>query len=170
MLPIYFHENYNGYKEHNISTRQSKFSDTKHSFSAQSSPFSQFMWIRHRDASQFMVWQFSMAIWNVACPSCHHCWNAPLTPQCAHIHCLVFRNVQQASMNVNRCHFFHMKEFSFTPLLHPRFHARHHSVSVSLWCQLSHSNDTERDIGWKVQPALPYHQYPSLTLWANIIK
>jgi len=35
-------------------------------------------------------------------------------PCCAHIHRLVFINVQQVLMNVNRCHFFHTEEFSDT--------------------------------------------------------
>ena len=32
-------------------------------------------------------------------------------PRCAHIHCLVSINVEQASVNVSGCHFFHMEEF-----------------------------------------------------------
>ena len=55
---------------------------------------------------------------------CCHFWNAPLTPHCAHSHCLVSRNVQQVSVNVNGCHFFHMKDFNNTPFLHKQFHCQ----------------------------------------------
>ena len=43
-------------------------------------------------------------------------------PHCVNIHCLVSINVQQASLNVIGCNFFHMEEFSYTPLLHTHFH------------------------------------------------
>ena len=56
---------------------------------------------------------------------CHHCWNA-LLPHCAHIHCRVSINIQQVSMNVNRCNFFLDKGFSDTSFLHMHFHVRHH--------------------------------------------
>ena len=46
-------------------------------------------------------------------------------PHCAYVHCLVSINIQQVSMNIGRCNFFHMEEFSDTPLLHPHFHVRH---------------------------------------------
>jgi len=36
--------------------------------------------------------------------------------------------------------FFHKEEFSCTPLIHTNFHTRHHFVSLSLCCHLSHSN------------------------------
>ena len=35
-----------------------------------------------------------------------------LQPHCAHIHYLVSRNIQQASMNINECLYFHVEEFS----------------------------------------------------------
>ena len=56
---------------------------------------------------------------------------------CAHIHCLVSRNTQQASVNVNGCHFFCMEEFSATPLLHTWAHVRHYFVRLPLFCHLS---------------------------------
>ena len=68
-------------------------------------------------------------------PLLHH----PL-PRCAHIHSLVSINVQQASVNVNGCHFFCMEEFSDMPFLHKHFHARHHFVSLPLCCHPSHSD------------------------------
>ena len=55
-----------------------------------------------------------------------------LVPHCAHIHCLVSINIQQASMNVSECHFFHMREFSDTLLLHMHFCVRHHFVNTLL--------------------------------------
>jgi len=45
-------------------------------------------------------------------------------PHCAHIHCLLFRKVQQVLVNVNGGHLFRMKELNATPLLHPHFHVR----------------------------------------------
>jgi len=56
-------------------------------------------------------------------------------------HCLVSINVQQAWMNVNRCDFFHVEEFSDMPLLHPHLYVRCHSVRLPLCCHLSHSNN-----------------------------
>ena len=62
---------------------------------------------------------------------------------CANIHCLVSRNVQQASMNVSGCNYFHVEEFIFTPLIHLHFHVRRHFVRLSLCCHLSHGKETE---------------------------
>jgi len=53
-------------------------------------------------------------------------------PHCAHIHCLVSINIQQASMNVSGCHFFCIEELSDTPLLPAHSPVRHHSVRVPL--------------------------------------
>ena len=39
--------------------------------------------------------------------------------RCAHIHCLVSINIQQASIDVSGCNLFFMEEFSDTPFLHP---------------------------------------------------
>ena len=47
------------------------------------------------------------------------------------------RKVQQAPMNANGCHIFHMEEFSDTP---SDFHVRHYFVRLLLCCHLSHSN------------------------------
>ena len=59
----------------------------------------------------------------VANAEMHH---PPLT---AHIHCLVSINVQKALMDVSvGAIFFHMEEFSDTPLLHLYFHVRCHLV------------------------------------------
>ena len=59
-------------------------------------------------------------------PHCAHMYQPP--PHCAHIQCLVFINIQQASRNVSGCHFFHIEEFSDTPLLQRHFHFRWHFV------------------------------------------
>ena len=61
-------------------------------------------------------------------------------PHCAHIHCLVSINVQQTSVNVNRCCFFHMKDFSVTHSLDTCFCVRNHSVRLPLCCHLSSGN------------------------------
>ena len=73
-------------------------------------------------------------------------------------------------MNANGCHFFCMEEFSSTPLLHPHFHVRRNFVRLSLCCHLSHGNKIWWNTGGKVQPLLPYHQYPPLMVWTNTIK
>lgn len=77
-----------------------------------------------------------MVIQKVVClfHCCHHCWNTPPTTHCAHMHSLVSINIQKASMNVTGCHFFLVEEFSDTPLLHPHFHVRCYSISLSLCC------------------------------------
>ena len=54
-------------------------------------------------------------------------------PHCVHIHCLVSRNIQQASVNVSGHRFFHMEEFSDTTFLHKHFYVRHHFVRLPLW-------------------------------------
>jgi len=61
-------------------------------------------------------------------------------PQCAHTHCLVSTNVQQATVNVSECHYFCMEEFKDTPLVHTHFHIRCYFVRLPLCCHLSHSN------------------------------
>ena len=68
------------------------------------------------------------------------------------IHFLVSINVEQVLMNVSGCHFFHMKEFSDTPLLFMHFHVRHHFVRLPLpLCyHLSHGNKTQWNIARKV--------------------
>ena len=60
---------------------------------------------------------------------CLHCWNAPSTFHCAHIHCLVSINVQQASTNVTGCHFFLHGGIQF-----------HLFASYALPCQTSFSH------------------------------
>jgi len=42
-------------------------------------------------------------------------------------------------------------------------------VRMPFCCHLSHSSKMEWNTGGKLQPLLPYHQYPPLTLWANRI-
>jgi len=89
-------------------------------------------------------------------------------PRCAHILWLVSISVQPMSMNINRCLFFSMEEFSSALLLYTHFHV---SDCPSLCCgHAMHSNNMEGDTGGKAQPLLPYLQYPPLTLWASITK
>jgi hypothetical protein len=72
----------------------------------------------------------------VATAEMHH----PL-PHCAHIHCWVFINVEQASMNINGYNFLCMQEFDDTSLLCTHFNVRHHFARL-LPCFLSHGNKT----------------------------
>ena len=129
-------------KEHNSTVWQRKFSATKHYLSTQSPPLAMHFHQPWARALRFVVWQLCMAIWNMACLShCSpHCWNSPPT-HCANTYCLIFINVQQASVNANGCHFSCMEEFSSTHLLHAHFHVRHHLVRLPLWCHLSHGNE-----------------------------
>jgi len=48
----------------------------------------------------------------------------PHLPPCACLHCLVSRNVQQASRNISGCHFFLMEEFSYEPWFHAHFQSQ----------------------------------------------
>jgi hypothetical protein len=82
-------------------------------------------------------------------------------PHCAHIHCLVSVNFQQASLNVSSCNFVRMKEFSDTPLLCMHFHVRHHFARLSPVAVARQQNLPT--IGGKVQHLLPYHQHLPLT-------
>jgi len=50
---------------------------------------------------------------------------------CADIHCLVSTNAQRVSMNVSRCHFLLVEEFSDMPLLHTHSHVRHHFFQIN---------------------------------------
>jgi len=52
------------------------------------------------------------------------------SPRHTHIHCSISISAQQALMKVNGCNFFHIQEFSLTPLLHTHFHIRCHSVRL----------------------------------------
>ena len=55
--------------------------------------------------------------------------------RCAHIHCLVFINIQQVSMNVSGGNYFRIDEFNSTPALHTLIHIR-----LPLCWQLLHSS------------------------------
>ena len=73
-------------------------------------------------------------------------------------------------MNVNGYNFFfHMEQVNCTCLFHTHFHVRHHSVRLPFFFHLSHNNKMEWNTGGKVQPLLPYQQYPLSMSWANII-
>ena len=72
---------------------------------------------------------------------CHHCRNAPPTASLCLRPLVVSINIQQVSMNVSLCYFFHLEEFNFTPLLHTLFHVRRYSVRLPLYCHLSYSNN-----------------------------
>lgn len=59
-------------------------------------------------------------------------------------------------MNVSRCQFFLIAEFSESNLLHTHFHVWHHFVRLALCCHLSHSNKMWWNTGGTVQPLLLY--------------
>jgi len=72
-----------------------------------------------------MLVKICMAIWYVACLSCCccHSWIAP--PTTSLLTCLGSIYIQQASMNVNGCHFFCIRGFQW-----------HTSASSALPCQM----------------------------------
>jgi len=61
-------------------------------------------------------------------------------PHCAYLQGLVSINVQQTSVNANEGHFFHLEDFSDTPVLHMHFHVSCSFVRLLLCCHLSHDN------------------------------
>ena len=71
-------------------------------------------------------------------------YHYPLPLHWAHVLCLVSRNIQQALMNVNRCHFFLMEEFSDKPLLQTHSHVRRRSIRAPLCCHLSKATKCNR--------------------------
>ena len=157
--PIYSHGNYNRYNECSNSAWWGKFSATRHYFPTRPAPLAMRLHQQWQQAAYHARQNLQQQRWPAVAVI------AAETQHYTHIHCLVSINVQQASMNRHNC-FLCMTEFSGTPLLHPHFHF----VRLPLCCHLSHSNKMQWDIGGKVQPLLPYHQHPSLTFWANIIK
>ena len=99
MPPIYFHGTYNSYKEHNNAIWQRKFSPARHYFSTHSQPVAV-----HFHQSLHAV---LLTICNSRCgpivttAEAHH----PL-PHHDHVHSVVSRNIQHASMNASGRHFF----------------------------------------------------------------
>ena len=86
-----------------------------------------------------------MAFQNMACLLVFH--TAIITAEtyhpllhCTNVHCLVSKNIQQASVNVSGCNVFGMEAFSDTPLFHMLFHARHYFVRLPLYHHLLHCN------------------------------
>ena len=91
-------------------------------------------------------------------------------PHCAHIHCLVTINIQQASMNVSEYHFFCMKEFS----LHLHFTCTSMSDTILSDCPSAAIFHVAATCNWiLVERFLLYchtTQHLPLMLWANVIK
>ena len=65
--------------------------------------------------------------------------------------------------------FFHVEEFSDTPLLHVHFHVRP-IVSDCPSAAICRTAIMSWNTGGKVRPLLPHHQHPPLTSWANTIQ
>lgn len=76
------------------------------------------------------------------------------------------------------CHFtwqvhtlhFTLKTSNLTSSLISEISVRHQFVRLPLCCLLSPGNNMERNIGGKVQPLVPYYQYPPLMSWASITR
>ena len=97
----------------------------------------------------------------------HHCWNAPSTPPCGHILCLVSVNIQQASLNECQWVRGRVQWHTFASYALPR---QTHCVRLPLCCRLSHGNNMQWNTGGKVQPPLLHHQHSPPMSRANIIK
>ena len=94
--------------------------------------FTLMSWLR---CSFFLVWQLCTAFgtWlffhiTVATAETHH-----PPPPCAHIPFLFPIKVQQVSVNIYGWNFFHMEEFSDTPLFHMHFHVRWQQNVMEYW-------------------------------------
>ena len=136
MPPVCFHGNYNIYKEHNSTHYMIEqiFSYKTLFFNTVTTIGCAFSLVINGSLRAELL---TSAPAEVPLCHCHHCWNAPSTPHCAHTHS---RNVQQVLMNGSGCHVFHVEEFSSIRLLHPHFHVRHHSVRLPVCCHLSHGS------------------------------
>jgi len=60
--------------------------------------------------------------------------------------------------------------YALLPAMNKNLHAPLVKICTSGGGPLSHGNKIQKNIGEKVQPLLPNHQHPPLTLWANIIE
>ena len=104
-------------QEHDNIIQQITFSATEHYSSAQSH-HELCIYTSHEEepacCAHKHLYQRRQPIVAVSTAETHYL----LLPHWAHIHCLVSINIQQASMNVNWCHFFYIEEFSDNPLLH----------------------------------------------------
>jgi len=115
-----------------------------------------------------MLIKICLAVWNIAHLShhCGHCWNVPPTASlCSHS----LFGLNKYSLWINGCHFFFPHgEFNSTPLFHPRFHVRYHSVRLPLCCYHVATKFNTILVGNSTSTA--NHQHLPLMLWANIIK
>ena len=135
MLPLYFHGNNNRYKEPNNTYWYNKFSASKHCFSTFTTINLVFSPMMNKSLHVMLkknLQELRRHNVTVATTEKHH-----PSSHCAHIHCLVSINIQQALMNVNRCYLFHMEKFNDSPLLHRCFHVR-----LPLCCHLSYGDKT----------------------------
>ena len=78
-------------------------------------------------------------------------------PNYAHVHCLVFINFLQASMNISGYILFLIEKFSDASLL----------LCQMLFCCIRQKK--WQVIGRNIQHLLPHHHHLSLILWINII-
>ena len=119
MSPIYFHGNYNRWStitlfdKANSQLQNTIFQHSRHHWRCVFTSDEQKPACHTCKSLQQLWWA------TVATAEMHH-----PQPLSAHIHCLVYRNVQQVLMYVSGCYFFHVEEFSSTPLLHLHFHVR----------------------------------------------
>jgi len=131
MPPMYFHGNYNRYKQKR-EAQKNYLVVTKHCFSTQSLPAVMNKACMPRSYKFVPVEVTAVAVTTAEMQHWPH--------HCAHLCCLVSINIQQESVNVNGCHFFNMGKFNSPPLLPMHILVTHHSVRLPLCCHLSHSN------------------------------
>jgi len=163
MLPLDFHGNYNRCKEHNNTIWYSIFSATEHYFSTYSTTSCVFPPVMYIQQSAFCACR-DLYQWrqpSVTTTEIHH----PL-PCCAHIHCLVSINVQQALMNVSEWNFSTWKSsvrHFFFICISMSDAILSDSPSAAVCCTATKL----MEYWW--ESLLPYHHHWPLS-WANIIK
>jgi len=139
MPSIYFHGNYNSFKEHN-NTMDRANSQLQYAFFQHSHQHKLCIFATDKQQSGCHICNCISVAKNLFYMSL-----SPLLKCTTHLLTVLTStgwSVQQSSMNVSGCHFFHMEEFSSTPLLHMCFHVRYHFVKLPLCCHLSHGHTT----------------------------
>jgi len=107
-------------------------------------------------------WRWSIAA--VTTAETHH-----PSPHCAHSHCLVSINTQQAMMNISGCHFSTWRN-SVLPLCFIHTSTSDAITSSCPTAAICLTATKWNSTDGKVQPLLLHHQSSPLVLWANIIK
>ena len=162
MSPNYFHGNYNKYKEHNTIC---KFSAAKCCFSTTGCAF---LPARNKTLHATLV--------KICTSGCGPLLLSPLLEHTTYHFTvltstgLVSVNVQQPLMNDTGCQFFSAWRNSWTHLCFICTSMPDNIYQTATLLPFVKWKQNVTEYGQKVQPLLPYHQHPHLTLWANTLK